>query len=207
MASPSKLPSAAHRVRTLACVLSVALLVAACGGLVAPRSPSGPAPTQPPGSTTSPSPGRAPSTGAPSSTAPSSPAPSSPAPEARGAAPIPDRPINIKGACAQTEEDGFREQATLDVQDNQVRSLAWQLWVGKRGSCRFAQSDFRQTKSRPHIELLATDGSGCKLMVWQDPRRITLAHAGCEQRCTRGIYDEAWPVMFDPATGGCGRLN
>ena len=119
--------------------------------------------------------------------------------------PIADRPIDLDGYCAQTEEDGFREQATLKVRDNDVQALSWQLWVGKRGSCSFELADFRQTKRRPHIELLARDGSGCKLMIWQDPRRITVGHAGCQARCTRGIYDKAWPVMFDPASGRCGR--
>jgi hypothetical protein len=120
--------------------------------------------------------------------------------------PIADRPINLQGRCTQSEDDGYREQATLDVRDNQVQALAWELWVGKRGSCRFDQADFRQVKSRPHIELHARDGSGCKLMVWQDPRRITLAHAGCERRCSPGIYQQAWPVMFDAGTGRCARL-
>jgi hypothetical protein len=126
-------------------------------------------------------------------------APSRPAP------PIADRPIHLAGYCAQTEEDGFREQATLKVRDNVVQSLDWRLWVGSRGSCRFEQADFRQTRARPHIELAARDGSSCRLMVWQDPRRITLAHAGCQQRCTPGIYEQAMPVMFDPASGGCAR--
>lgn len=119
--------------------------------------------------------------------------------------PIPDRAIDLNGRCAQTEEDGFREDATLRVRDNVVQSLSWRLWVGSRGSCSFDQAEFRQTRLRPHVELLARDGSGCKLMVWQDPRRVTLAHAGCERRCTAGIYEQAMPVMFDPATGGCAR--
>lgn len=119
--------------------------------------------------------------------------------------PIADRPIDLDGRCMQTEDDGFREQAMLRVRDNVVQALSWQLWVGRRGSCRFEQADFTQTRRRPHIELTARDGSGCRLQIWQDPRRVTLAHAGCEQRCTPGIYDQAWPVMFDPATGACAR--
>jgi hypothetical protein len=117
--------------------------------------------------------------------------------------PIADRPIDLAGRCAQTEEDGFREDATLTVRDNRVDALSWQLWVGRRGGCRFELQDFRQVRSRPSIELAARDGSACKLMVWQEPRRVTLAHAGCEARCTGGIYEEAWPVMFEPRTGAC----
>jgi len=117
---------------------------------------------------------------------------------------IPDRAIDLTGQCAQTEEDGFREEANLVVRANRVDTLSWQLWVGRRGSCRFDLADFTQVRSRPSIELVARDGSACKLMVWQDPRRVTLAHAGCEARCTEGIYEEAWPVMFEPRTGRCG---
>jgi len=121
-------------------------------------------------------------------------------------APIADRPIDLDGRCAQTDEAGFREEATLRVVDGVVQALSWQLWVGKRGSCSFAQAEFRQTQRRPHIELVARDGSGCRLLVWQDVRRVTLAHNGCERRCTPGVYEQAWPVMFDPRSGSCARL-
>ena len=119
-------------------------------------------------------------------------------------APIAYQAINLDGRCAQREDDGFREDATLKVVDNQVQNLQWQLWVGRKGSCRFNGTEFRQTKTRPQVELLARDGSGCKLMVWREPRRVTLAHAGCESRCTSSnVYESAWPVMFDPKGGGC----
>jgi hypothetical protein len=122
-------------------------------------------------------------------------------------APIASRNIDLAGDCRRTEEDGFREDAQLRVSDNSVQQLSWKLWVGKRGSCSFNLADFRQVQKKPHIELRANDGSGCKLMVWQDPRRVTLAHANCQQRCTPGIYEEAWPVMFEPGSGACARTR
>lgn len=121
--------------------------------------------------------------------------------------PIAYHPITIAAHCAQREEDGFREDASLIVDDNRVRALDWQLWVGQRGSCRFALADFRQTREKPQVELLAKDGSHCRLFVWQQPGRVTLAHADCEARCTAGIYDEAWPVSFDPSSGRCATLR
>jgi hypothetical protein len=132
------------------------------------------------------------------------PAPSAPSSSAKPP-PIANLPITLQGQCSQTDEAGFREQATLHVANNQVQTVDWQLWVGRKGSCRFVQSDFRQTQARPHVELTANDGSGCKLMIWRDDRRITLAHANCQKRCTGNIYEEAWPVMFDPRTGSCAR--
>ncbi len=122
-------------------------------------------------------------------------------------APIADRAIDLAGQCSQREDDGFREQATLTVRSNQVQALDWKLWVGNKGSCSFNLGQFTQTKTRPHIELIARDGSGCKLMVWQEPRRVTLAHAQCERYCTGGIYEQAWPVMFEPRDGSCARRN
>ena len=125
-----------------------------------------------------------------------------------GRTPIRDAgPLELQGRCSQTEVDGFREDARLLVSRGSVQALEWDIQVGRRGSCRFRLADFRQVRSRPHIELQALDRSGCKLLVYQDPRRVTLGHAGCAARCTGGVQDEAWPVMFDPRTGGCADLN
>ena len=115
-------------------------------------------------------------------------------------------PLTLQGSCSQVD-GGFREQARLVVERNAVRALDWQIWVGNRGTCSFRLDEFRQTKSSPHVELLALDRSGCKLVIYQDPRRVTLGHAGCESRCTNGIHEEAWPVMFDPRSGDCANLN
>ena len=120
--------------------------------------------------------------------------------------PIPDRPIDIDGHCAQTEDDGYGERARLLVRRNKVQALSWEITAGRHGSCRFEQSGFRQTKSSPHVELAARDGSDCRLMIWQDPRRITMAHAGCERHCSPpAVIQRTWPVMFDARTGRCAR--
>ncbi|MCZ7560131.1 MAG: hypothetical protein M5U30_08890 [Burkholderiaceae bacterium] len=168
---------------------ALAVLLAALGacGPIAPVTPT-PAPRPTPTPTAPPAP----------TTVPARPVPSRPGP-------IADRPINLDGYCNETEEDGFHENARLVVRDNQVQQLSWQMQIGRRGSCSFELASFRQTRSRPHVELAERDGKGCKLMIWQDPRRITMGHAGCEKHCTPGVYDKAWPVMFDPGTGGCAR--
>lgn len=129
-----------------------------------------------------------------------------PSPQER-ATPIAAREINMSGTCKRTEEDGFREDAVVRVSHNAVQTLSWKLWVSRKGSCRFDLEQFKQVQQTPHIELHAVDGGGCKLMVWQDPRRITLAHARCEKYCTPGIYEQAWPVLFDPRNGGCAQVR
>jgi hypothetical protein len=124
-------------------------------------------------------------------------------PARRRPPPIDDRPITIDARCTQRDDDGFREDSRLQVIDGRVLAMTWKLSVGRSGNCSFAFDQFRQTRTRPHAELLARDGSGCKLMIWQDPSKITLAHAGCQSYCSVGVYEQAWPTMFDPATGGC----
>ena len=80
----------------------------------------------------------------------------------------------FNGFCEQREDDGFQEKATLRVVNRQVQTLNWRSVVGRKGSCSFELTGFRQTRTRPHLELQAADGSGCKLMVYQDARRVTL---------------------------------
>ncbi|MGO4305224.1 hypothetical protein [Cupriavidus sp. RAF12] len=130
-----------------------------------------------------------------------------PPPPVARATPIVPHEIHISAACKRTEEDGFREEAMVRVSHNAVQTLTWKLWVSRRGSCHFDLDEFKQVQQTPHIELHAVDGSGCKLMVWQDPRRITLAHASCEKHCTPGIYEQAWPVLFDPKSGACAEIR
>lgn len=125
---------------------------------------------------------------------------------ARRAPPIADVRIDLDGQCSQTEDDGYREEARLLVRGNQVQALDWNVRVAGGGSCRFAMQDFRQTRTRPHIELAQRSGSACRLIVWQEPRGVTLAHTNCAEHCTpRGIDDKAWPVTFDARSGRCSR--
>ncbi len=132
-------------------------------------------------------------------------APSAPPPPPAAKAPpaITARSISLAGNCKQTEVDGFAEDAQVQVQNGNVQSLSWKVKVGRKGSCSFDGTGFRQTKTAPSIEMLALDGSGCRLLMWADDRRVTLAHNGCQKFCTAGVYDKVWPVMFDPRSGGC----
>ncbi len=181
------------RLARLGLLAATAALVVACGSLGSiggepvPDSPA--APQLPPAAT---KPGKA-----------------APAPKASGRrAPHADKRIELAGRCNQVDVDGFGENAILDVRNNTVTALNWTIKVGRKGTCTFKGTDFRQTKSRPHIELVSRDGAGCKLMIWQEARRITLGHAGCERWCSpRSIAEDAFPVMFDPNTGGCARLS
>lgn len=118
---------------------------------------------------------------------------------------------DFSGQCQQVEEDGFAENARLNVVNGQVRALDWHIKVKRKGQCQFNLRDFQQTRQAPHIELKAL-GRGkrasCKLMIYQEPRRVTLAHNGCEAFCSKpALAEEAWPVMFNPRTGRCASLD
>ena len=183
-------PARLARLGLLAATTLVAVACGALGGIGGEPIPDSPAAPQLP---------------------PSAPRPGKMAagPQASGRrGPHSDRRIELAGRCNQVDVDGFGENAILDVRNNTVTALNWTIRVGKRGSCSFRGTDFRQTRSRPHIELVSRDGAGCKLMIWQEARRITLGHAGCERWCSpRSIAEDAYPVMFDPRTGGCARLG
>jgi hypothetical protein len=120
-----------------------------------------------------------------------------------GRAPIADRPIELDARCQSVGQTGLKESSRLAVQASAVRALSWQIDGGARGQCRFELDAFRQTRARPHIELVSREGSGCKLMIWRDPRHITLSHAGCDRLCSGALLADALPVIFDPARGGC----
>jgi hypothetical protein len=120
-----------------------------------------------------------------------------------GLRPIADRPITLDARCDGTGQTGLLETSRLQVATSSVRALAWRIEGGTRGRCEFELADFEQRRARPHIELAARNGSGCRLMIWRDPRHITLSHAGCEGVCPAGLLKDALPILFDPASGGC----
>ncbi len=115
--------------------------------------------------------------------------------------------ITLAGTCKQTESDGYAEDARVNVINGKVTALDWNILIPRRGTCHFEGARFRQTKSSPSIKMEARDGSGCNLMMWSDPRRVTLAHSGCAKFCTQGAYAKAWPVMFHPQTGRCADIR
>jgi hypothetical protein len=70
-------------------------------------------------------------------------------------APIADRRIDLAGNCSQTEEDGFREQAVLTIEDNRVNTLQWELWVG---GLRADQAPPEHRAARAQRQRLHADG-------------------------------------------------
>ena len=128
------------------------------------------------------------------------PAPPPPAPPA--AAELPVAALNLNGNCVAKEETGYAENVRVTVAGGQVRALDARIDIPNRGSCRYQLADFRQTKQTPFVELLARSNSACAVRMWQQGDRITVAPTDCEEKCTRGAFEYAWPIQFN-AAGGC----
>ncbi len=148
-------------------------------------------------------------------TEPAQPAPAIPAAPARPPlseptsgtvpAPIQDRALNIRADCASRDERGYAEAIKLAVANGLVSQLEARITVPKRGSCSFRLTDFRQTRSAPHVELLARSGSRCATRMWYQQNRFTVAFSDCSEMCTpRGTVDYIWPIDLRLSDGACG---
>ncbi len=142
---------------------------------------------------------------------PAQPVPAVPAqPPAAGPArgkvpdPIPDRALNIQADCTSTDELGYAESIQLSVANGLVSQLEAAITVPKRGSCLFQLADFRQTRSAPHVELVARSGSQCATRMWYQQNRFTVAFSDCPEMCTpRGTVDYIWPIELRLSDGAC----
>ena len=144
-------------------------------------------------------------------TAPAQPAPEIPSPPPVAApttgtapAPIPDRALNIQADCTSRDERGYTEKIKLSVANGLVSQLEARITVPKRGSCSFQLADFRQTRSAPHVELVARSGSRCATRMWYQQNRFTVAFSDCIGMCTpRGTADYIWPIELRLSDGAC----
>lgn len=143
-------------------------------------------------------------------TEPAQPAPAVPAPPLAapkpGKAParIPDRALNIQADCTSRDDRGYTEAIKLSVADGLVSHLEARITVPKRGSCNFQLADFRQTRSAPHVELLARSGSKCATRMWYQLNRFTVAFSDCIEMCTpRATVDYIWPIELRLSDGTC----
>lgn len=119
-------------------------------------------------------------------------------------APIPDRALNIRADCTSRDELGYAEEVKLSVANGLVSQLEVGITVPKRGSCRFQLADFRQTRSSPHVELIARSGSKCVTRMWYQQNRFTVAFSDCVEMCTpRATVDYIWPIELRLPDGAC----
>jgi hypothetical protein len=122
----------------------------------------------------------------------------------RAPAPIPDRALKIQADCTSRDERGYAEAIKLSVANGLVSQFEARITVPKRGSCSFRLADFRQTRSAPHVELVARSGSRCATRMWYQQNRFTVAFSDCIEMCTpRGTADYIWPIELRLSDGAC----
>lgn len=132
------------------------------------------------------------------------PAPPPPAPPPVSQIPAPAASgLTLAMQCVGKDESGYAENLKMDLAGGQVRALEARIDIPKRGSCSYRLADFQQTKQTPFVELMARSGSGCAIRVWQQGDRVTVAPTDCQERCTRGAFEYAWPVQVKSPGGGC----
>ena len=122
----------------------------------------------------------------------------------RAPARIPDRALNIRADCTTGDKLGYAETIKLSVANGLVSQLEAKITVPKRGSCLFHLVDFRQTRSAPHVELVARSGSKCTTRMWYQQNRFTVVFSDCPEMCTpRGTVDYIWPIELRLSDGAC----
>ena len=137
---------------------------------------------------------------------PAPPSPERPASPETSAPPAPAREpgIAVRSQCQSKDDTRYAETVDLEVEDGRVHRMDARIDIPKRGSCRFELSDFRQTRERPHIELVSKAGDACAVRLWQQGGKLVMAISDCPDKCARpGAFDYVWPIELDAASGGC----
>ena len=131
------------------------------------------------------------------------PVPSAPKARIGAAPPIRARPLSVRSECTARDQTGYTESIRLAVDQGRVGLLEATIKIPRRGSCGFHLSDFRQTRTEPHVELRSSTGTKCTVRMWQQDGRFTVAFSECQEKCTRGAFDYVWPVELKMADGSC----
>lgn len=182
---------------SLAAALLIAVAAGGCAGVNEKagemREPTGKAPgPQPPASAPAPPTARA-----------TPPLPGAPKSRPGAKAPIPARPLSVRSECTARDATGYTESIRLAVDQGRVGMLEAKITIPRHGSCGFHLSDFRQTRTEPHVELRSSHGTMCTIRMWQQEGRFTVAFSECQEKCTRGAFDYVWPMQVKMADGSC----
>jgi hypothetical protein len=182
-------------------LLATALVVAvAAGGCAGVKEKAGEIPE---GTGKAPIPKPAPSAPAPPTEQATPPVPAAPKSRSAAATPIPARPLSVRSECTARDATGYTESIRLAVDQGRVGTLDATITIPRRGSCGFHLSDFRQTRTEPHVELKSSHGTTCTIRMWQQDGRFTVAFSECQEQCTRGAFDYVWPMHVKMADGSC----
>lgn len=121
----------------------------------------------------------------------------------RKLAPIPDRPLNVKTRCNFRDHTGYRGRLDLQVKDSGVRRLVAEINIPRQGICRFDMKDFRQADGGSVMLATARSGDECKVRIWEQENRVTVAFRDCQSQCSGESFDYLWPILVDARSGKC----
>ena len=107
--------------------------------------------------------------------------------------------INWSGECHQVQEDQYRDDVLLTIEDGLVKNVDW-VAAPKQGTCRFSLADFKQINQN-RVVLESKSSPSCKLFVWQNSSYITLAQHGCSNICS--AEEHVLPILLNPEPAGC----
>jgi hypothetical protein len=114
--------------------------------------------------------------------------------------PIPARPLMVSTDCSYRDDIGTEGRLVLDVHDSTVRRFASAVNMGRRGSCRFDLSAFRQTAFTPTPTLVA---GACTVSMWEQGDEVTVSYRNCASQCSPGAHEYLWPTLVSRRTGVC----
>lgn len=121
----------------------------------------------------------------------------------RKLAPIPDQPLNVRTRCNFRDHTGYRGRLDLRVDDSDIKRLSAEIKVPRQGSCRFEMKDFAQADRRLAVLATTRAADECKVRIWQQEGRVTVAFRDCRSYCSGETFDYVWPILVDTGTGKC----
>ncbi len=124
-------------------------------------------------------------------------------PRAEPPAPFAVGALSVRSECTSRDQSGYTESIKLAVEQGRVDLLEAKIEIPRRGSCGFRLADFRQTRTKPHVELQSIAGTKCTVRMWRQGERFTVSFSECQEKCTSGAFDYVWPMELNAADGSC----
>lgn len=142
-------------------------------------------------------------------TPPPPPPPPAPPPKVEPAPPPPPpkvetpkaKTLDLSHECRFKNITGYNGDAKVKVSESKVSHFTAHVNIPRRGTCNFEHVDFKQVREAPHVELASA--KGCKVRMWEQGPKFTVAFADCNKHCTGNAADYLWPILVDKPSGNC----
>ena len=122
---------------------------------------------------------------------------------ARGIKPQPNRALNVTSQCTHQDEIGTRTRLSLVVETARVHTFDAEVSMKGRGTCRFELGEFEQVETLPQVVLRHRRHGGCRVRMWEEGARVTVAFNSCAKSCEGKAFDYLWPIVVETKSGRC----